>query len=153
MTEGVTTKWQGIGSPMRTTKNYKSSQDSEIMSSDSSLSVKELVLDLEEDKDEDSTNTSMDVEVAAGALGQIKIYMAGTFNIKRYELTGDIKLGGGQVTSNIKEADLVVVGTDLKEKESEFLKDTTTPHSKQSIVRNINNGQPKQGWNCKHKWI
>ena len=137
VTEGVTTKWQGIGSPMRTTKNYKSSQDSEIMSSDSSLSVKELDLDLEEDKDEDSTNTSMDVEVAAGALGQIKIYMAGTFNIKRYELTGDIKLGGGQVTSNIKEADLVVVGTDLKEKESEFLKDTTTPQIQLELLHKI----------------
>ena len=41
-TEGVTLKWQGIGSPLRN----KSRQDSESMSTDSSLSVKELVLDL-----------------------------------------------------------------------------------------------------------
>ena len=99
--------------------------------------VKELDLDLGEDKDEDSANTSMDFEVAAGALGQIKIYMARTFNIKRYELTGDINLGGGQVTSNIKEADLVVVGTDPKEKESEFLMDTSTPQIQLELLYKI----------------
>ena len=77
---------------MRTTKTQDS--DSEIISSDSSLSIKELDLDLGEDKDEDSANTSMDFEVTTGALRQTKIYMAGTFNIKRYELTGDITLGG-----------------------------------------------------------
>ena len=68
-----------------------------------------------DDKVDASANTLMDCKPAAGALGQIKIYMAGTFNIKRYELIGDINLGGGQVTGNIKEADLVVVGTNPKE--------------------------------------
>ena len=79
-TEGVTSKWQGIGSPLRITKDHKSRQDSESMSTDSSLSVKELVLDLGDDKDDTSANTSMECESAAGALGQIRIYMAGTFN-------------------------------------------------------------------------
>ena len=79
----------------------------------------------------------MECESAAGALGQIRIYMAGTFNIKQYELIGDIKLGGGQVTSNIKEADLVVVGTDPKETEIEYLKDTSTPQIQLELLYKV----------------
>jgi hypothetical protein len=122
---------------LRITKDHKSRQDSESMSTDSSLSVKELVLDLGDDKHDTSANTSMECESTAGALGQIRIYMAGTFNIKRYKLIGDIKLGGGQVTSNIKEADLVVVGTDPKETEIEYLKDTLTPQIQLELLYKV----------------
>ena len=73
-TDGVASKWQGIGSPARGTKSYKppSSQESESMCthSSSSLSVNELDLSLGED--------TMEVE---GVLNQIRIYTTGTFNI------------------------------------------------------------------------
>jgi hypothetical protein len=132
-TDGITSKWQGVGSPLRRTKDYKSTQDSASMSTDSSLSCKELVLHLGDDKDDNSTDSSMKCDPFVGALGQTRIYMIGTFNLKRYKLMEDIKQCGGQVTSNIKEADLVVVGTDPKEREMEYLKETSTNRTRYPI--------------------
>jgi hypothetical protein len=68
-----------------------------------------------------------------GAVGQNRQTISSTMDLCCYKddaynkLIGDINIGGGQVTSNNKEADLVVVGTDPKEKESEYLKDTSIP--------------------------
>jgi hypothetical protein len=124
-TEGVASKWQGIGSPARGMKSCKPPppQKSESMSthSSSSLSTKDLELTLGEDTEETSGTSLMKCDSVEGALGQIKIYMTGTFNIK------EIKLGGGKVTSNIKEANLVVVGTNPREREMEYLKGRLIP--------------------------
>jgi hypothetical protein len=60
-------------------------------------------------------------------LGQSKIYTTGTFNINRHEVDEEIKQGGGQVTSNIKEADLIVVGNNPSEREMVYLKGRSIP--------------------------
>jgi hypothetical protein len=130
--EGVASKWQGIGSPARGTKTYKPTPTQELASmsthSSSSLSIKALDLTLGEDTEEASSDSSMKCNSAEGGLGQIKIYTTGTFNMKRQEMDEEIKRGGGQVTSNIKEANLVVVGTNPREGEMEYLISESIPY-------------------------
>jgi BRCT domain type II-containing protein len=131
-TEGVTSKWHGTRSPARGTKNYKLPlpHETETMSthSSSSLSVsKELELTLGEDTEEISATSLMKCDSVEGVLGQSKIYTTGTFNINRHEVDEEIKQGGGQVTSNIKTADLIVVGNNPGEREMEYLKGRSIP--------------------------
>ena len=78
-----------------------------------------------------------------GAVGQNRHTISSTMDLCCYkddaynELIGDINIGGGQVTSNNKEADLVVVGTDPKEKESEYLKDTSIPQIQLELLYKV----------------
>jgi hypothetical protein len=95
--------------------------------SSSSLSIKELEPTLGEDTEEISATSLMKCDSVEGVLGQNKIYTTGTFNINRHEVDEEIKQGGVQVTSNIKEADLIVVGNNPSEREMVYLKGRSIP--------------------------